>query len=244
MAIDYKKVGWDTTKFVNPSNMNQMDNGIKAACDGVDALNEKMDDISITSYKKQLTFSNDTEKNFLYKVVKQALSDGLTDGKEVRYIATWSDNDYYLVDCWGMENASIVGFTARSNKGRLIQGKFVVANDGFSWYEVFATISNITTEYTAVDVTNGTYVAGGYGRIGNMVTVNIRATADSNTMQLTKLPACAEGATNIVGVFLCDIKNDVATPNAYAYLQSQGSIQCKNLVAGTTYSINCTYICS
>lgn len=36
MAIDYTKVGWDTTKYVNPTNMNQMDNGIKAACDGVD----------------------------------------------------------------------------------------------------------------------------------------------------------------------------------------------------------------
>lgn len=38
MAIDYTKVGWDTTKYVNPTNMNQMDDGIKAACDGVDTL--------------------------------------------------------------------------------------------------------------------------------------------------------------------------------------------------------------
>ena len=38
MAINYTKVGWDTTKYVNPTNMNQMDDGIKAACDGVDAL--------------------------------------------------------------------------------------------------------------------------------------------------------------------------------------------------------------
>lgn len=38
MAINYKPVGWDTTKYVNPTNMNQMDNGIKAACDGVDTL--------------------------------------------------------------------------------------------------------------------------------------------------------------------------------------------------------------
>lgn len=38
MAINYSKVGWDTTKYVNPTSMNQMDNGIKAACDGVDAI--------------------------------------------------------------------------------------------------------------------------------------------------------------------------------------------------------------
>lgn len=36
MAIEYERVNWDTTKYVNPTNMNQMDAGIKAACDGVD----------------------------------------------------------------------------------------------------------------------------------------------------------------------------------------------------------------
>jgi len=54
MAIDYKKIGWDTTKFVNPSNMNQMDNGIKEACDGVDALNVEMDavDANLSNHHK------------------------------------------------------------------------------------------------------------------------------------------------------------------------------------------------
>lgn len=37
MAINYEKVAWDTTKYVNPTNLNNMDNGIKAACDKVDA---------------------------------------------------------------------------------------------------------------------------------------------------------------------------------------------------------------
>lgn len=41
MAINYTKIGWDTSKYVNPTNMNQMDNGIKAACDGVDDINSK-----------------------------------------------------------------------------------------------------------------------------------------------------------------------------------------------------------
>ena len=37
MAINYQKVGWDTTKYFNPTNMNHMDDGIKAACDKSDA---------------------------------------------------------------------------------------------------------------------------------------------------------------------------------------------------------------
>lgn len=37
MAINYTKVGWDTSKYVNPTNMNQMDDGIKAACDAIDS---------------------------------------------------------------------------------------------------------------------------------------------------------------------------------------------------------------
>lgn len=46
MPINYNPVGWDTTKYVNPTNMNQMDNGIKAACDGVDALTKEVSDVN------------------------------------------------------------------------------------------------------------------------------------------------------------------------------------------------------
>ena len=35
--INYQQVGWDTTKYFNPTNMNHMDDGIKAACDKADA---------------------------------------------------------------------------------------------------------------------------------------------------------------------------------------------------------------
>lgn len=37
MSINYQKVGWDTTKYFNPTNMNHMDDGIKTACDKADA---------------------------------------------------------------------------------------------------------------------------------------------------------------------------------------------------------------
>lgn len=43
MAINYKPMGWSTADYINPTNMNHMDDGIKAACDGVDALNVEMD---------------------------------------------------------------------------------------------------------------------------------------------------------------------------------------------------------
>lgn len=35
MAVNYTRVNWDTTKYVNPTNMNQMDKGIKDCADGV-----------------------------------------------------------------------------------------------------------------------------------------------------------------------------------------------------------------
>ena len=38
MAISYEEVGWDPSKYFGPTNMNHMDDGIKAACDGVDKL--------------------------------------------------------------------------------------------------------------------------------------------------------------------------------------------------------------
>lgn len=44
--INYQQVGWDTTKYFNPTNMNQMDNGIKAACDKADANEESIADVN------------------------------------------------------------------------------------------------------------------------------------------------------------------------------------------------------
>lgn len=39
MAINYSLVGWDPTKKFGPTNMNHMDDALKAACDSVDVLN-------------------------------------------------------------------------------------------------------------------------------------------------------------------------------------------------------------
>ena len=42
MAINYTPVGWNSSSYYGPTNMNHMDDGIKAACDGVDALETEL----------------------------------------------------------------------------------------------------------------------------------------------------------------------------------------------------------
>ena len=48
MSIDYQKYGFNTTTFINPTNMNWLDDGIKAACDGVDKLDDKVGSADIS----------------------------------------------------------------------------------------------------------------------------------------------------------------------------------------------------
>ncbi len=48
MSIDYQKYGFNTTTFINPTNMNWLDDGIKAACDGVDELGNKVGSTDIS----------------------------------------------------------------------------------------------------------------------------------------------------------------------------------------------------
>lgn len=48
--INYQKVGWNTTSYFGPTNMNHMDDGIKAACDGVDAANENLGKRNLQTY--------------------------------------------------------------------------------------------------------------------------------------------------------------------------------------------------
>ena len=44
--INYQQIGWDTTKYFNPTNMNHMDDGIKAACDKSDANEAAIADVN------------------------------------------------------------------------------------------------------------------------------------------------------------------------------------------------------
>lgn len=38
MSINYSRINWDTTKFINPTNMNQMDKGIEDAVDEINRV--------------------------------------------------------------------------------------------------------------------------------------------------------------------------------------------------------------
>lgn len=48
MSINYEKVGWNPSLYFGPTNMNHMDDGIKAACDGVDELGDKVGSADIS----------------------------------------------------------------------------------------------------------------------------------------------------------------------------------------------------
>lgn len=82
MPIDYEKIGWDTSKYINPTDMNHMDDGIKAACDGVDkntqsieALNSNLAELQFKVLTAQLpssrtafylgTFADSPEKGYI-----------------------------------------------------------------------------------------------------------------------------------------------------------------------------------
>lgn len=58
MAINYTKIGWDTSKYVNPTNMNQMDNGIKAACDAIDSEVLKLTNDALQTIANTATGAN------------------------------------------------------------------------------------------------------------------------------------------------------------------------------------------
>ena len=80
MEINYEPVGWDTTKYFNPTNMNHMDDGIKAACDKADANEAAIADVN---------------SNLTTKVEKNELNGILYLFKEWR---GWSDGTHVLVE--------------------------------------------------------------------------------------------------------------------------------------------------
>ncbi len=92
MAINYTKVGWDTSKYINPTNMNQMDDGIKAACDGVDAH-----DTAITNLNTALDG----------KIAKSSTLQTITNTATGQYVALFLKSSH-------SGNKSFVGFQGAS----------------------------------------------------------------------------------------------------------------------------------
>ena len=91
MSINYQKVGWDTTKYFNPTNMNQMDNGIKAACDKADANEAAIADVNSKLGNTDISAIGDGTVTGGLNALNSTLN-GLTDVSYSVFEA--SSNDY------------------------------------------------------------------------------------------------------------------------------------------------------
>lgn len=76
MAINYKQVGWDTTKYINPTNMNHMDEGIKAACDKADANEAAIADVN-NNLGKCIPVGYKSKENYSVNEVHTIEQDGI-----------------------------------------------------------------------------------------------------------------------------------------------------------------------
>ena len=133
MAINYEKVGWDTTKYINPSNMNHMDGGIKSACDKVDKHDSEIAEInsnliidSFKEYRKNLGVNVYTVGSIVTEIISKV--------NNRKFFHT-------IVD------------------GRVIENT-TSASDGFSWISIDALLGN-SKSYFGVSTIE--HFVGGYG---------------------------------------------------------------------------------
>lgn len=108
MAINYEKVGWDTTKYFNPSNMNHMDDGIKAACDKADANESAIAEVNSNFLKfiKTDTETLTTDVNGIFVIT-------LNIEKPLLAIKCISNNDIVVVP-YSNENAGYANWIVSS----------------------------------------------------------------------------------------------------------------------------------
>ena len=133
MAINYEKVGWDTTKFVGPTNMNHMDTGIKKACDGVDALNTAMGDADISKV------GDGTAKGAILELNNNLSEAILQNTKKIRYTAVSGSTDGNGIVYIGSQHSD--GATP----------VLVIIGDNSQWFEctILSTINNSVMQYAA-----------------------------------------------------------------------------------------------
>lgn len=70
--IDYEKVGWNSSNSLGPTNFGHMDEGIKAACDGVDGLEEEVSQLNntITGLDEKVSHIGDV---YTYTLISQSV---------------------------------------------------------------------------------------------------------------------------------------------------------------------------
>lgn len=138
MAIDYERVNWDTTKFVNPSNMNQMDLGIKNACDGVDAL-----EVSTGEIEEEITAINTNLTSYNVIDLRDALTSGYANVYQINNAKITHNKYMGLIEFQFKANADISSGDAQISlpftikNGGVICGLTTLNNSGAGFVNVY-----------------------------------------------------------------------------------------------------------
>lgn len=153
MAINYTPVGWDTAKYVNPTNMNHMDDGIKAACDGVDAVNENLKSIHekyITTDASGTVIENTELATFLLRNIGSVPANGT---KTIDYVNSAGQSGSFVVS-----KMSDVYFSGLYFTPFMSRPCYFTHNNGTWTWEELAKNSDLELKKVAIDKRANEYV--------------------------------------------------------------------------------------
>lgn len=195
MAINYTPVGWDTNKYLNPTNMKHMDeDGIKAACDGVDAIG--------TNYIK----ASDSGA----QVVTNTSTDSI-----LPLVVQGDSADNSIIQFRGKNGATFGSIGSQANKPIFRNTSGV--NKEIALVDSLATVSNITTK-------NDTYIDSislSYIKVGKLVIVTgsfkpKAVNTPAATSLFSGLPtAASNGFATAVGASASGYKLSILAGNNY-----------------------------
>lgn len=132
MAINYNKVGWNTTSYVNPTNMNQMDNGIKAACDGVDAIDETIGDTSTLPSPSDDICTNISEVNSNLAPTKFTAFQYFVN-QSGWHLSTSAP--FHITDNYRVTYGTIIGVRTLTNEElEVLNSTMIKSNYSFRWW--------------------------------------------------------------------------------------------------------------
>ena len=99
--INYQQVGWDTTKYFNPTNMNQMDNGIKAACDKSDANGTAIADVNSKLGNTDISAIGDGTVTGGLDALNSNLCNKANSKIALEYDGSTENKDFNVLDLFG-----------------------------------------------------------------------------------------------------------------------------------------------
>ena len=145
MAINYEPVGWDTTKYFNPTNMNHMDGGIKAACDKADA-----NEVAIAYVNSNLGLIN--KKTFLWEISSNQGSKQI-DFSPFSYVLIMISISTYTTQCMIVPTylKSLSALGIQTQVGLYSQNEYVYANITYDG-TTFSFSSNKTVLFDVIGI--------------------------------------------------------------------------------------------